>query len=149
MNTLDERKCSHILVNRLEMPVKHVLICEDDLDFACDAIRTIRRLYGHQGKVGVSVVPGAEQAVAIIGDLKHKVDLILLDHDMPWGNGSDLIDWLKDHNTVIDPIPTITCSGIESNNLYMTALGATHRGSKNELKLGELDHLIQEILEVE
>lgn len=111
-------------VNRLLFPMKRILICEDDLENQMKISNTMLSILPPQGKTTVSFVTGGIEAAAIISHLK--VDLILLDHDMPYGNGSDLIEWLaKDHRD----IPILTFSGIPENNNHMEIL-ATQKGLK-------------------
>ncbi len=50
-----------------------------------------------------------------------KVDLVLLDHDMPNGNGHNLIHWMA--STGRQNVPVLTFSGIHENNVRMMAFG--------------------------
>ena len=134
------------LVNRLHMPTKHVLICEDDVTNQGALLGVFERLFGHQGHVQVSVVPGAFYAYAMMhsGAL---VDLILLDHDMPTGDGVELLRWMK---TAVLPklneTKVITASGIQSNNDRLMAAGADYKFVKAEIVGGLADKLLVEIL---
>lgn len=130
-------------IARLKFPHKHLLICEDDLDYQIRFTISMRRLFEPQGEVIVSIVSGSLAAAGIISSTT--VDLIILDHDMPYGNGSDLLNWLKEQNK---NIPVITASGINSNNEQMFALGANHQFSKQEVIDGFADHIITGILGV-
>jgi CheY-like chemotaxis protein len=132
---------SRKLVNRLTMPVKHVLVCEDVIKNQAEIAAHFQSLFPHEGEVQVSFVCGAEAAAAILSSMT--VDLILLDHDMPYGNGPELLRWLKDGGL---DIPIITFSGIPSNNDQLMLCGAHHRFSKAEVISGAADRLIEELL---
>lgn len=112
-------KFNKVLRNRLHMPTKHVLVCEDTLDAQLAIAEKFSRLFPYQGFVQVSYVCGGNQARAIVEQTD--VDLILLDCDMPDGNGVDFIEWLRAHGYAT---PVITFSGIMSNNCHLQSLGA-------------------------
>lgn len=156
------------LVNRLEMPTKHVLVVEDDLHNQAAICIKLAQLFGHQGKVQVSVVPGAEMAASSLtmggwsaplieegtdtcpkcgyheGPQKCKaVDLVLLDHDLPYGNGVDLLEYVKNWFMTV---PVITFSGIDSNNDALMSAGANYKFSKQQVLSGEADQLIRMVL---
>lgn len=124
--------------NRKEYPQKHILICEDDLTQQKRILEHLLTIFEPQGKVQFSVVPSALMAASIISSIK--VDLIILDHDLPQGNGSDLITWMKKTN---NDIPIITFSGIPQNNQHMGNLGATYPfWQKEEVISGKADDLL-------
>jgi CheY-like chemotaxis protein len=128
--------------NRLKYPQKHILICEDDLTQQKRILEHFLVLFEPQGDVQISVVPGALMAAGIISSTK--VDLILLDHDMPQGNGSDLLIWLTQQGR---SIPVITFSGIPQNNAHMGTLGASCSSfGKEDVITGKADTLIQGIV---
>jgi len=129
------------LVNRLKMPVRHVLVCEDVLRNQAQIASHFGDLFAHEGEVQVSFVCGAEAAAAILSSMP--VDLILLDHDMPFGDGPELLRWMaaRDLST-----PVITFSGIPGNNDRLVACGATHRFEKGDVIQGRADGVIQELL---
>lgn len=129
-------------INRLKYPQKHILICEDDLTNQRNILDHFLSIFESQGIVQFSVVPGALQAAAIINS-GVVIDLILLDHDMPQGNGKDLIEWMKTNN---HKIPIITFSGIDQNNINMMNYGATHLFNKGDVVNGKADNLIRKIL---
>jgi protein-tyrosine phosphatase/CheY-like chemotaxis protein len=128
-------------LNRLVYPQKHILICEDDLSLQHSILKHFLEIFEPQGLVQFSVVPGGLFAAGIMS--QQKVDVILLDHDMPHGSGSDLLAWMKENN---DTTPVITFSGIPQNNQNMMALGATHLFGKGEVIDGKADSLIKQIL---
>lgn len=134
---------SHQLVNRRMMPVKHVLVCEDVIRHQAQIAAHFQALFDHEGEVQVSLVCGAEAAAAILSSMT--VDLILLDHDMPYGNGPELLSWMKQSRL---KIPVITFSGIPSNNDHLVHCGATHLFSKAEVTSGAADQLIKDLLQV-
>lgn len=128
-------------VNRLTYPQKHILICEDDITNQKNIINHFFEVFDPQGLVQISIVPGGLAAAGIISHCK--IDVIILDHDMPEGNGQDLLNWLKSINSTI---PVITFSGIPYNNANMISWGATHFFGKNEVVIGQADDLIKSIL---
>jgi CheY-like chemotaxis protein len=101
-------------------------------------------------------VCGGIQAAAIL--TQTKPDIIILDHDLPMGNGSDLIDWLAHVRVIKDgkeekiaAPPIITASGIPENNTHMKAkcdeLGLEcHHFQKHEVYSDRADNVIREIL---
>lgn len=127
--------------NRTTFPNKHILICEDDIDCQIRLLASMRRLFEPQGEVIISVVSGSLAAAGIINQTF--VNLIILDHDTPYGNGSDLLEWMKNFNI---KIPVITASGIDDNNVAMIKAGASHKFSKDEVINGFADHIIKHIL---
>lgn len=132
------------LVNRLTMPTKHVVVCEDDLNAQRLISSHLHDILGCQGHVQVSFVPGAEMAAAII-ERGIPVDLVLLDHDMPYGDGSEFLTWLKVMG-LLDQIKVITFSGIRYNNERMLSNGAHVYFMKDEVIGGLGDTLILEHL---
>ena len=83
-------------------------------------------------------------AAAIIGSCS--VDVILLDHDMPQGNGADLLNWMKKTGR---SIPVITFSGIPQNNQIMGTLGATYAYfQKEDVIGGKADDLIRGLVKL-
>jgi CheY-like chemotaxis protein len=107
-------------INRISFPKKHILICEDDLNNQVLAAGAMRRVFDAQGEVVFSFVSGGVAAAAIM--MAQQVDLVLLDHDMPIGNGIDLITWMAEADR---KIPIITFSGIPQNNANMTEAAKT------------------------
>jgi len=129
------------LVNRLRMPTRHVLVCEDVLHNQARIASHFEELFAHEGEVQVSFVCGAEPAAAILASMP--VDLILLDHDMPYGDGPELLKWMAGRDLCT---PVITFSGIPGNNDRLVRCGAKHRFEKSEVIQGRADGVIQELL---
>ena len=129
-------------IGRPTYPQKHILIVEDTITHQIDILKHLGTIFEHQGIVQLSVVPGALAAASIIGS-GLKIDVIILDHDLPEGNGSDLMLWMKERGLTI---PVITFSGIPQNNNYMMSLGATHNFGKGEVICGMADGVIKAIL---
>lgn len=130
--------------NRAKYPQKHILICEDDLMQQKRVLEHFSTIFEPGGDVQFSVVPGALMAASIISSTT--VDVIILDHDMPQGNGTDLINWLK--NTGRD-IPIITFSGIPQNNQNMGLLGAKYASfQKEDVICGRVDDLIRDLVKI-
>lgn len=129
------------LHNRLTYPHKHVLICEDNLTQQKRILEHFHDVFPPEGHVQFSVVGGTMMAEAIID--KYPINLIILDHDLPYGNGSDLLTWMKEKDI---KIPVITFSGIPYNNAHMMNLGADHHFQKEEVISGKADNIIKQIL---
>lgn len=127
--------------NRQKFPSKHVLVCEDDTSCQSRMAKHFSETFEPQGTVQFSFVPGGRAAAGVI--LWTPIDLVILDHDMPNGNGADLIHWMKAHKY---GMPVITFSGIPQNNATMMNLGASHRFHKEEVIAGKADPLIRQIL---
>lgn len=131
------------LVNRTTYPQKHILVCEDVMTNQMGIIKHFADIFDPEGIVQVSLVTGSVAAAAIIS-AGLKIDLILLDHDMPQGNGSDLIQWMKNNN---HNIPIIAFSGIPYNNEHMSNLGVPYsQWTKGEIIDGKADGLIKNLL---
>jgi CheY-like chemotaxis protein len=128
--------------NRFIYPQKHILVIEDTLDCQRGILDHFATVFNSQGITQFSVVPGALAASAIISS-GLKIDIILLDHDLPEGNGTDFLNWMKEKALTI---PVITFSGIPQNNTNMMALGATHLFDKGAVIRGEADAIIKGIL---
>lgn len=137
------------LDNRPQMPVRHVLIVEDDIDWQIEALKLFTRIYSGNGFVQCSVCCGGQPASSLLSYSSAGLDLVLLDLDMPHGDGLEFLKWFR-KGFPLDakpaPIPVVTFSGIEENNAALCDAGATHRGSKTELATGGLDGLITSLL---
>jgi CheY-like chemotaxis protein len=129
--------------NRATYPTKHVLICEDDLNNQRNIMAKLAAMYPGDGHVQATLCCGALAAATLLSVPQIKFDLIILDHDLPEGNGSDLLGWLKEENR---DIPVITFSGIPANNEHMRTLGAHHIFSKPEVLAGAADDILRSIL---
>ena len=130
-------------INRAVYPTKHILVCEDNLQNQELIAKHLKELFGDEQFVQCSFVCGGLQASSILHYCK--VDLILLDHDMPSGNGIDLMNWMKTYNC---NVPVITFSGIPQNNVMLMKAGANYLFSKHEVINGKADNLIKSILGV-
>jgi len=125
------------------MTAKHVVVCEDDTSAQAAIAKHFAEVFDPQGIVEFSFVPGGMHAAGIFG--WRTVDLVILDHDMPHGNGADLLEWMRanGHQT-----PVVTFSGIPANNQRLMELGATHNFVKNDVIGGKADALIKQLLGV-
>lgn len=103
--------------NRLKFPTKHILVVEDDIDNQVNFAKWARRHFEPQGLVQFDFVCSGVVAGMIITNMHP--NLVILDHDLPIGNGSDLIEWLAETG---QKIPIITASGIPENNQHMLDL---------------------------
>ena len=124
--------------NRAKYPRRHILVCEDALEQQSRIAKHFSEVFESEGDVQFSFVPGSLHAAAIVAYTN--VDLIILDHDMPQGNGEDLIRWLKNNNK---HITVMTFSGLPQNNKHMMDLGAKHLFSKEEVVEGKADDIIR------
>jgi len=133
------------LTNRTTFPTRHVLVCEDDIQEQARIAQHFAELFGGQGHVQVSFVPGGGQAAGVCERIG--VELILLDHDMPYGSGPEFLAWLHETGRYDnDDTKIITFSGIPANNDALFAAGAHHRFSKEDVITGKADTLILQIL---
>ena len=130
-------------VGRLGMPTKNILVCEDNLINQSNIAKHFRDIFPQENDIEVSYVSGGLAAASIIQNIK--VDLIILDHDMPNGTGPDLQKWMDSEG---HKIPVITFSGAPTNNDHMMGLGADHKFMKQDVIAGAADKLIKEILNV-
>lgn len=106
-------------------------------------------MFGGDGRLQVSLVPGGLYAAAII--MAKAPDLLILDHDMPDGNGQALLNWMISSGKV--HIPVITFSGIPENNRRMTAASGPlfrsfHTFTKEEVLTGVADAAIYSSLNI-
>jgi len=132
-------------INRKEFPDYHILICEDDLDMQIRILNLMRELFDPQGKVQISCVSGARQAKGVIESTN--VNLIILDHDMPYGSGDELLVYIHKYmkeNILMTKknVPVITFSGISENNDRLFRLGAKYKFTKNEVLKGKANDII-------
>lgn len=122
------------LINRQKFPSYLVLVCEDDIDCQKSFVEVGQRLFEAQGLVEMCIVSSAEYAAAIIS--VRVPNLIILDHDMPFGTGSELLLWMAQRRL---HIPVMTASGIAENNQNMMLLGAKHSYLKSDIFEGRAD----------
>lgn len=133
-------------INRLKFPTKNVIVCEDDLHHQYEIASKLNNSFERQGNVQFNFVPSGLVAASILVNIK--TSLVLLDHDMPVGNGTDLIEWISANKK---EVPIITFSDIDQNNINMEALCKNrgievHKFSKFDVISGSADDLIKEIL---
>lgn len=135
-------------VNRIMMPEKHVLICEDDIHQQVRVAALFETLFGPQHRVQITLCPGSIMGIAVM--VMFGADVVLLDHDMPFGSG---IDFLRTLDQVKAPLtddvakqklsPVVfTFSGIPSNNDRLMEAGAHHNFQKDALINGAANDLL-------
>lgn len=128
------------LVNRINMPEKLILVCEDDLYQQARIAAHLAEILDPQGNVEVCYVSGGAPAAMIIEQMIP--DLILLDHDMPSGGGAELMKWIEATRAIKPPV--LTFSGIPSNNDHLMSLGAKYKFQKDEVINGAADDIIRQ-----
>lgn len=135
-------------INRLEFPTKHVIVLEDDLTHQKEFAELMSKQFPAQGKVGVVFSPSAIVAALMIEKFDN-VRLLILDHDMPYGNGSDLIHWMGKHQKEkSENITIVTASDIPENNDRMeidaNSYGIrVHRFEKSDVIAGKANKQIK------
>lgn len=134
-------------VNRLVFPTRHITVVEDDLQNQLLFALHFTHVFPPQGPVQLDFVCSTVGAAAILTHMD--VNLLVLDHDLPIGNGSDLMHWMA--GATGKKIPIITASGIPQNNEHMVNLGQqlgleVHHFQKDEVFRGYADKTIVEIL---
>lgn len=106
--------------NRLHFPDRCVMICEDDLMHQVQLMHLMNNIFPRQGKTDIVQLPSglmAAQCLAVMERVEvMDVKLVILDHDMPIGNGSNLLDWMYENKI---KVPVMTASGIADNNDHM------------------------------
>lgn len=132
--------------NRAEWPTKHVLVCEDNLQAQSAFAQLFARLFGPDHSVQVTFAPGAAQGIVILdqfgGGLEPRVDLLIVDHDMPWGNGAAMVEYAKG----FPRLTILGASGILQNNEALVAAGAHEAHRKDDYFNGTLDARLRELL---
>ena len=112
-------------VNRLVFPMRWVLVCEDDLDQQILLLGFFRKRYGTQGEVLPIIVGSGVPGLGVYRSMKGIIEpmAVMLDHDMPFGNGAELTVALRADGY---KGPIIAMSSLAPNNAKMISLGATN-----------------------
>ncbi len=132
-------------VNRAVFPDKYILIVEDDLLQQLRFAQHFHEVFYDQGNVRINFVSSAIDAACLISSTAPKPDVIILDHDLQWGTGSELLEYMKERSI---EIPVITASGLFANNTKMVQIvGVYAICSKEDVISGRTDFLIKFILE--
>lgn len=134
--------------NRRVLPTRHVLVCEDILAQQARVAAHLSTILEHEGAVEVSLVSGALAAWSVL--CSRGADVVILDRDMPHGNGDDLL-LAMGGDPGLRRVPVITFSGIPGNNSAMRALGESvglrvHEFDKESVIGGAADELIRSIV---
>ncbi|KKN49048.1 hypothetical protein LCGC14_0646900 [marine sediment metagenome] len=132
-------------VNRPVFPDKYILIVEDDLLQQLRLAQHFHEIFYSQGNVRVNFVSSAIDAACLISSTAPKPDVIILDHDLQYGTGSELIEFMKERSITI---PIITASGLPGNNAKMAQIGVYAICSKEDVISGRTDFLIEDILAI-
>jgi two-component system, OmpR family, alkaline phosphatase synthesis response regulator PhoP len=90
------------------MKIKKILIIEDDLD-------QIELVKWNLENKGFTVFACSDGVEGIKTYVKNKPDLILLDLNLPYIDGIDIVDCLK-RNNLLNEIPIIIISGTDEQN---------------------------------
>lgn len=90
-----------------------ILIADDDQDL----LEVMRQFFENNGFRVFTASSGLE-AVSVAGE--EKIDILLLDWDMPMGNGAGVIEMLAEKESTRD-IPIVVLSGIRIKAMTKTA----------------------------
>ena len=134
-------------VARIDFPDKHIVICEDDILCQKQIIDHFNDIFERQGKVRITLLSGTIELAHILSQYCYytwEINLIILDHDLPYGNGIDFLKWIKKQPNI--EIPIMTFSGQPINNRNMMKLGANYEFTKDEVIQGRADEIIKNIL---
>ena len=115
--------------NRGVFPEKWILVVEDNIEMQAMLLNLIRKRYDSEKKMLATAVSTARHAAALLADpiLVKRLHCILLDHDLQWGTGSELLQFLKQKDI---KIPVCGISGIHHNNRHMKSIGANEATNK-------------------
>lgn len=123
------------------MPEKYILVVEDNNENVQRIVTVLLSIFGGDCKVCINSVCGADYAMPI---LKYcKVNLILLDMDMPDGSGEDLLNFMKENNMNIS---VMTASEIPGNNIRMAGIYPVYLTDKYKIMDGLENNYIKSIL---
>lgn len=134
-------------INRRHFPRKYVLVVEDDLENQVRFATWATARFEGQGDVQFDFVTSAISAALILHQLNPH--LIILDHDLPYGNASDLLAWMANNGK--KDIPIITASGIPHNNQHMVKVCEeygleVYHFQKPQVFFGDADHVVRQLL---
>lgn len=113
------------LINRLEYPTKYIMVVEDDIDHQKLWMEKLSTIFKPQGDTVIVMAPTADIAYAIIENRVEYMtypslpEILILDHDLQWGNGRELINAMKSLGV---SCPLFLSSGIDENNVKMKQL---------------------------
>ena len=113
------------LVNRLEYPVKYIMVVEDDMTHQKLWMDKLSTIFKPQGDTIIVMAPTADIAYSIVKDRTERhiypslPKILILDHDLQWGNGRELIIGM---NSLGVSCPLFLSSGIDENNEKMKDL---------------------------
>ena len=110
-------------INRLEFPDKWGLILEDDVTWQVNFLSFLKERFGDQSKWMFLACP----APSLVSYKDKEPSFILLDHDMPWGNGPEFME-----QRLKFPTPVCAVSGIPANNQRLMELGASFTAKKGD-----------------
>lgn len=122
-------------------PPKTILVCEDLLKNQIDIARALWRLFPSEAEIGVTFVQDGAGAAAWLE--KNRADLVILDHDMPTGTGSEFLRWLIEKRV---ETRVMTASGIPANNDLMASIYPVLKFSKDDIVKGRADLTILKVL---
>jgi CheY-like chemotaxis protein len=115
---------------------KSILVCDDDPNY----LGLVREWL--KDKYKVSMANSGLQAIKFLG--KNKVDLILLDHEMPVTSGPQVLEMLRnDSETKNIPVMFLTGKSDKESVMAVVALKPEGYVRKN-IKRGELLEKLQE-----
>lgn len=124
-------------VNRKEFPTRYALIVEDDSEWQAKILNFCTTMLGNQSNILFVCCPSAVFAKSAFEAMYPMMPtFMLLDHDMPWGDGVQLMKWMFKHvgQDVVGAVrlPVCAISGIPQNNKNLTNYGAQHIAKKGD-----------------
>lgn len=125
--------------NRLTFPDRWFLVLEDDLSWQALFASKLGAILGPQGRYVGILAPSAVFGIASWHALRERnfaePSFILVDHDMPLGNGMEFMEWLAEL-----PYEGKICavSGVDQNNANLQAAGAHQSAKKGDWQALEM-----------
>ena len=115
-------------VNRITFPQRWALVVEDDIEWQGKFLKFLSERFGPQGDFLVSAAPSG---IFAGWQIQHVFPptFILLDHDLPYGNGPEIMQHLR---SVSCSAPVCAVSGIPANNERLMSLGAKATARKDD-----------------
>jgi|TARA_Y100000310_G_scaffold287065_1_gene311725 CheY-like chemotaxis protein len=129
----------------VNFPRKYILVIEDVLGNQGIFYHVLFSIFGWGGfnNIRFNFLSSCIDAAVLIESSHQIPDLIILDHDMHFGWGSELLDIIKEKHL---SIPIITASGRPEANQLMMEKGASYHFHKEQIFHGQANELIKRII---